>query len=389
MDDDSGTLEKVYRLNDPKISPTMGAVLAYYAFRSYYMDGRCAWPSLTTVAKACFCDEKTVRRALARLCEIGYMRLSPDQSWNVRDTTTGELKRRGYRSKVYDVLVENFASMADEGASERAGEMVERQTGQNAHPDENVESMPIPQTGQNAHPQKSDENESGHPVPSDRSECPTTNKRPTSNPSLPTGKLPAGGKRIIEEKRMERVEDASADVWRVMDRLASVRSGLALSTSKPTGRDFARTSDLIGRVTKANGDNHAVAMALIFDIIDWLPANTHWLGRVDSARHLADNWEGIANDWTIVQIKRRREHDEAARNQDRKTVDKRSLIPDSHSRRHTHSLLCKHVIADMRPHEDEYSHEGSLRYGKPSEWQTACMRHADKLNRRDGIKVTE
>ena len=47
----------------------------------------------------------------------------------------------------------------------------------------------------------------------------------------------------------------------------------------------------------------------------------------------------------------------------------------------------KHVLADMRPHEDEYDHEGSLRYGHPSEWQTACMEHADELNQRDGIEV--
>ena len=52
-----------------------------------------------------------------------------------------------------------------------------------------------------------------------------------------------------------------------------------------------------------------------------------------------------------------------------------------------HTLGCEHVLADMRPHEDEYDHEGSLRYGHPSEWLAACMEHADELNRRDGIEV--
>ena len=52
-----------------------------------------------------------------------------------------------------------------------------------------------------------------------------------------------------------------------------------------------------------------------------------------------------------------------------------------------HSLICEHVLDDMRPHEAEYDHEGSLRNGNPSEWQMACMRHADELNRRDGIEV--
>ena len=42
----------------------------------------------------------------------------------------------------------------------------------------------------------------------------------------------------------------------------------------------------------------------------------------------------------------------------------------------------------MKPHEGEYSHEGSLRAGNPSEWYTACRRHADELNRREGIGMT-
>ena len=62
-------------------------------------------------------------------------------------------------------------------------------------------------------------------------------------------------------------------------------------------------------------------------------------------------------------------------------------MPDRHSDRHVHSLMCEHVLTDMRPHEAEYDHEGSLRHGRPSEWQAACMRHADELNKRDGIEV--
>ncbi|MEE0904927.1 MAG: hypothetical protein U0L87_00885 [Bifidobacterium adolescentis] len=173
----------------------------------------------------------------------------------------------------------------------------------------------------------------------------------------------------------------------MMDHLASVRSKLALTTAKPTKRDLDRTTRLVGRVAKANGNDHAAALALILAVIDWLPANTYWLGRIDSARRLADNWEGVANDWTISRIERQREHDAEARNRDRQRVTRPTPIPDRHEERHMHSLVCEHVLNDMRPHEAEYDHEGSLRYGKPSEWQTACMRHADELNRRDGIEV--
>ncbi|RYQ22742.1 hypothetical protein PG2049B_0924 [Bifidobacterium pseudolongum subsp. globosum] len=157
------TIEKVYRLSDDRLTPMMGAVLAYYAYRAYYMDGRCVWPSLATVASACFCDEKTVRRALARLCELGYMQVNPDQSWNARNPETGQWVRRGYRSKVYDVLVENFENLADEGDTERARERAEcrhrgsgeghdvgeHQTGQNVHPDEKPMIPTVFQTGQN------------------------------------------------------------------------------------------------------------------------------------------------------------------------------------------------------------------------------------------------
>ena len=128
-------------------------------------------------------------------------------------------------------------------------------------------------------------------------------------------------------------------------------------------------------------------MARILAVIDWLPANTFWLRRVDSARRLADNWDQIANDWTVAQIERQRERDAEAHERDRRPVAQPPPVPDRHSERHVHSLVCEHVLNDMRPHEDEYDHEGSLRYGKPSEWQMACMRHADELNRRDGIST--
>lgn len=174
----------------------------------------------------------------------------------------------------------------------------------------------------------------------------------------------------------------------VMEHLTSVRSRLTLTTAEPTRRDRAKIGNLVGRIAKAHDDDHAAAVALILAAIDWLPSNTYWLGRIDSARRLADNWDGIANDWTISRIERQRASDSEARDRDRKTKPVRNArVPSRYEERHVHTLVCEHVLADMRPHEDEYDHEGSLRYGHPSEWQTACMEHADELNQRDGIEV--
>lgn len=100
----AGTLEKVYTLHDPRINGAAGAVLSYYAYRAYYADGRCAWPATETIAASCFLDKRTVIRARALLIELGYMRVSPDQTWNARDPETGEWKRKNNRTTVYDVL---------------------------------------------------------------------------------------------------------------------------------------------------------------------------------------------------------------------------------------------------------------------------------------------
>ena len=208
------------------------------------------------------------------------------------------------------------------------------------------------------------------------------------NPSLPTGELPASGKRPAEKDGND-MTGTDSEAATVMEHLTSVRSRLTLTTAEPTRRDRAKIGNLVGRIAKAHGDDHAAAVALILAAIDWLPSNTYWLGRIDSARRLADNWDGIANDWTISQIERRRASDSEARDRDRKTKPVRNTrVPSRHEERHVHTFVCEHVLADMRPHEDEYDHEGSLRYGHPSEWQTACMEHADELNQRDGIEVT-
>ena len=321
----AGTIEKVYRLSDDRLTPMMGAVLAYYAYRAYYMDGRCAWPSLATVASACFCDEKTVRRALARLCELGYMQVNPDQSWNARNPETGQWVRRGYRSKVYDVLVENFENLADEGDTERARERAEcwhrgseeghdageHQTGQNVHPDEKPMIPTVFQTGQNVRSGKSDENKVDivSPRTGQNVHLPTSNQQ--SSPA-PTGHPPTirneaadiGGRKQRSVSQPIRRQPVSEPVTRdvgggdgandVLDALAGMRSSLGLENPLPTRRDRRAVGGLLERVRSRNADGERMsARDEVLRVIAWIPSNTFWLRRAMTGRALAANWPDI------------------------------------------------------------------------------------------------
>ncbi|MDD6087540.1 MAG: helix-turn-helix domain-containing protein, partial [Bifidobacterium boum] len=324
----AGTVEKVYRLSDSRLTPVTGAVLAYYAYRAYYMDGRCAWPSLATVASACFCDEKTVRRALTRLCELGYMRVNPDQSWNARNPETGQLVRRGYRSKVYDVLIENFETLADEGRTERAREHAEhhraeepvndaRQTGQNVHPDETPMISTVSQTGQNVRSGKSGGNKVDivSPRTGQNVHLPTSNQQ--SSPA-PTGHPPtnrdeatdSGGRKQRSTtpliRRQSVPESTAHDVGGgdgandVLDALARMRSALGLETPEPTRRDRQAVGSLLERVRKRDtGGEWALAEDEMLRVVAWMPSNTFWLRRVMTGRALAANWPDIVNDYAV------------------------------------------------------------------------------------------
>ena len=390
------------------------AVLVYLADRASD-DGTAAFPKIETIVNVTELSERTVRSSLKTLQERGFIRRG-DQRY-ARLGKGGRNRLPQYCQVVWDLAVESDPatlewikethaaeqdpSTMSKAVDPTAGTVPENDESKDVLP-ETIETKPIPSTANLAGLEKdtdpalqiphtrpcksrtsSTANAAGLPY---KDKTLQVNPPCEPNPSLPTGELPASGKRPTgEETKGQR--DACGEAGTVMDHLASVRSKLALTTAKPTKRDLDRTTRLVGRVAKANGNDHAAALALILAVIDWLPANTYWLGRIDSARRLADNWEGVANDWTISRIERQREHDAEARNRYRQRVTRPTPIPDRHEERHMHSLVCEHVLNDMRPHEAEYDHEGSLRYGKPSEWQTACMRHADELNRRDGIEV--
>ena len=400
------------------------AVLSYLAFKARYDDGTAAWPAIGTIAGACGLSEKTVQRSIDQLLDLGLIEPG-QQNFSAINPKTGEPVRRNYQTIVWNVICkesnlptepcEDPSASKVRAAMKRAerakakmsplnqtdqndGESSDKMSGTadkkqtkrakaKMSPLKNGGNKPILTDSDKMSPLESQDgtNDVVEDKMSEKLDKMSPNNTLKYNyPSLPTGELPASGKRPTGEDEKNETGRSSEAVT-VMDHLTAIRSKLSLTTSTPTKRDHAKIGNLVSRVAKAHDADRAVAVALILAVIDWLPANTYWLRRIDSARRLADNWDQIANDWTVSQLENQRERDTEARTRDRKPISKPTPIPDHHSERHVHTLMCEHVLNDMRPHEAEYDHEGSLRSGHPSEWQLACMRHAAELNQRDGL----
>lgn len=368
------------------------AVLSYLAFKARYDDGTAAWPAIGTIAGACGLSEKTVQRSIDQLLDLGLIEPG-QQNFSAINPKTGEPVRRNYQTIVWNVICKEsnlpIEPCEDPSASKvRAAMKRAERAKAKMSPLKNGGKKPILTDFDKMSPLetqsgKNDGNEDKMSKNLDKMSPNNTLKY--NYPSLPTGELPASGKRLTGEDGKNDETGRSSEAVTVMDHLTAIRSELSLTTSTPTKRDYAKIGNLVSRVAKAHDGDHAVALPLILAVIDWLPANTYWLRRIDSARRLADNWDQIANDWTVSQLENQRERDTEARTRDRKPISKPTPIPDYHSERHVHTLMCEHVLNDMKPHEAEYDHEGSLRSGHPSEWHLACMRHADELNQRDGL----
>lgn len=367
------------------------AVLSYLAFKARYDDGTAAWPAIGTIAGACGLSEKTVQRSIDQLLDLGLIEPG-QQNFSAINPKTGEPVRRNYQTIVWNVICKESnlptEPCEDPSASKvRAAMKRAERAKAKMSPLKNGGNKPILTDFDKMSPletQSVKDDGSEDKMSKNLDKMSPNNTLKYNYPSLPTGELPASGKRPTGEDGKNETGRSSEAVT-VMDHLTAIRSELSLTTSTPTKRDYAKIGNLVSRVAKAHDADRAVALPLILAVIDWLPANTYWLRRIDSARRLADNWDQIANDWTVSQLENQRERDTEARTRDRKPISKPTPIPDYHSERHVHTLICEHVLNDMKPHEAEYDHEGSLRSGHPSEWQLACMHHADELNQRDGL----
>lgn len=396
----AGTLEKVYTLHDPRINGAAGAVLSYYAYRAYYADGRCAWPATETIAASCFLDKRTVIRARALLIELGYMRVSPDQTWNARDPETGEWKRKNNRTTVYDVLTENFHPDGDAHAAaeeERAMEREEAREGtctgrmrgtsrsgkqgcQNVTPRKPLESgrstgvseCHPSQTRPSAAPANGDiltglgcqnvtqltNNQPITPLPPTEASPRTGESRDGKNQTahiIEAASAPDEANRPMGEPDDERWQDAGPEPeervpagirarW-ILDRLENRRAAMGL-TPKPAGR---RDTDAVTRlVERLDAAGEPDTSGLMERVLDHALDNGFQAKRVDTGRRFARLFDELRDDLTCDQRtleRRRREHADASQPTGSDTGESRPAEPESYETR-ARRMLADRIGAD-------------------------------------------
>lgn len=397
----AGTLEKVYTLHDPRINGAAGAVLSYYAYRAYYADGRCAWPATETIAASCFLDKRTVIRARALLIELGYMRVSPDQTWNARDPETGEWKRKNNRTTVYDVLTENFHPDGDAHAAaeeERAMEREEAREGtctgrmrgtsrsgkqgcQNVTPRKPLESgrstgvseCHPSQTRPSAAPANGDiltglgcqnvtqltNNQPITPLPPTEASPRTGESRDGKNQTahiIEAASAPDEANRPMGEPDDERWQDAGPEPeervpagirarW-ILDRLENRRAAMGL-TPKPAGR---RDTDAVTRlVERLDAAGEPDTSGLMERVLDHALDNGFQAKRVDTGRRFARLFDELRDDLTCDQRtleRRRREHADASQPTGNDTGESRPAEPESYETR-ARRMLADRIGADI------------------------------------------
>ena len=79
------------------------AVLSYLAFKARYDDGTAAWPAIGTIAGACGLSEKTVQRSIDQLLDLGLIEPG-QQNFSAINPKTGEPVRRNYQTIVWNVI---------------------------------------------------------------------------------------------------------------------------------------------------------------------------------------------------------------------------------------------------------------------------------------------
>jgi len=312
----AGTAEKVWRLLDKRVTPAAGAVLTYLAYRAHYEDGRCAWPSVETIAECCFISVKTVQRSIALLIELGYVRENPNQQWNQLNPETGEWKRKGYRTVVYDVLTERMTTVRtprEERARDRAamsevaaGPEGAGGVGQNVAPDGSLEiqgnhdadrmSPLMDGSGQNVR-------ESGQNVAlltSDKQLPPTPTGYPPASGESPEQGDGRSGEDTGRGPGVAPTSDAGGDARRVCAHLAGVRRAAGLTCPDATGRDLAAVARLLERLRAAGV---ADPVARVCSAVDWAmgaAGGGYWRRRLRSGRRLADGWDELVDDMTLA-----------------------------------------------------------------------------------------
>ncbi len=297
----AGTAEKVFRLRDKRLKPAAALVLIHLAYRAHYEDGRCAWPSLESIAQACFISRASVVRGIEQLKALGYVRVSPNQRWNEYDAETGEWRRKSYRTTVYDVLTENFRDVASPSEERCADEAV-------------MDMDPVGEVGEGSQFETSHfetpEDARGlnlHGLPSQSA---TQITKEQQLPPTPPGYPPASGESPEQEdghngedagvaSGVDSAVDAGGDVRRVCAHLAGARRAAGLTCPDAMKRDLVAVDRLLERLRAAGV---ADPVARVCSVVDWAMGlgGDWWRRRLRSGRRLADGWAELVDDMTLA-----------------------------------------------------------------------------------------
>lgn len=298
----AGTAEKVFRLRDKRLKPAAALVLIHLAYRAHYEDGRYAWPSLESIAQACFISRASVARGLEQLKELGYVRVSPNQRWNEYDAETGEWRRKSYRTTVYDVLTENFRDVVSPSEERCADEAVMDmdpvgEVGEGSQFETSHFETPEDARGLNLHGLPS---QSATQITKEQQLPPTPTGCPPASGESPKQEDDRSGEDTGKEPGAAPAADAGGDARRVCAHLAEARRMASLTCPDATKRDLRSVARLLERV-RAAGVADPVARAC--SAVDWAmgaAGGGYWRRRLRSGRRLADGWDELVDDMTLA-----------------------------------------------------------------------------------------
>lgn len=297
----AGTAEKVFRLRDKRLKPAAALVLIHLAYRAHYEDGRYAWPSLDSIAQACFISRASVARGLEQLKELGYVRVSPNQRWNEYDAETGEWRRKSYRTTVYDVLTENFRDVVSPSEERCADEAVMDmdpvgEVGEGSQFETSHFETPEDARGLNLHGLPS---QSATQITKEQQLPPTPTGCPPASGESPKQEDDRSGEDTGREPGAAPAADAGGDARRVCAHLAGARRAAGLTCPDAMKRDLVAVDRLLERLRAAGV---ADPVARVCSVVDWAMGlgGDWWRRRLRSGRRLADGWDELVDDMTLA-----------------------------------------------------------------------------------------
>jgi hypothetical protein len=292
------------------LKPSEKNVLVFLARKAYYDDGQAAWPALASIADACCCNERTVRRALDCLVAKGYLEPG-DQDFSAHNPRTGLTVRPGHRCTVWNVVMrgcpveiepedieEPDGTEPVQAAEERPGaEACEEPDAVGEGPDSWVDIFDSDKMS--THP----EADSRVDILTGKVSKMSTNRQITNKyPSAPTGHPPTGGSTGSGFEAGADPPELDADAGRLCDRFRRLLAdaGLPVPGGLQPGADGGPRSKRELHAARGLLDAHGPDLSLA--VAEWAlrrpgdrerPGAFSWRSCVTGPAKLLQKWDKI------------------------------------------------------------------------------------------------